>query len=212
MRYVEPGLLTTNRIERSQAKWGRALIKISSEKASPPSELAIQKARSLNARVPVATVEEALSVLPCRTLKASSANTGVKLVHDAYASDERRRVYVVASELAPKDVRRLGTAPVNPDSLARRVKLTSLADTFFFELRKHRLRLPHHAAEVAEHLRKPKVKFTRRDLVIVDTRNASHHAVATVVAKAKKAKATLLVITDQPVIDRARERVRGPQR
>ena len=212
MSAVAPGLLTTDRIERSRAKWGRAVSAQALAWAKPPRASAVRAARVKNAGLPVEEVATAVSAMRKRVHVAEGLSPGHKVMHDAYRADRRRRVFVVSGEGSAAQLRRVVGSPVqDADAFATRLETTPLWDTFL-ELRRHRWRSLDHVGRLTKQIRQPAERLTRRDLVILDARGTSQHAVAKIVACARKAKASVVVITNLGVIEQHRPLDRGPSR
>lgn len=207
---LKPGVLTCDRIEKSRAKWGGTLGSLADERTRPPGADALRIACARNPKMGAHHVTHAIRAMENRVQTTREEGPTLKFIQDAHmAGGKKRRVFVVSAETTARPLRHTLKGPVHdPDALAARLGKTPLWPTFL-ELRRHRIRSLGHAIRLTKQIRKPKERLTRHDLVIIDTRGASHHAVAAVVDKAKKAKAAVIVITPEPVITHYRARTQA---
>lgn len=198
------GSYSTTKVEKSRARWGRAVTRLRELKPIPPSEAAMSVARVRHSSMPTHHFEYAVTVAWSRGFVASAPQPGLVLVADAFRA-AHRTVHIVSATQTKREMQAAFQTPVGDvHAFAQRLGKPPWRDAMREVSRKKAWTIRAVYREWCR-ARRPKVRLTRRDLVVVDARYASHHAVRDILCVARAAGATVHMISELPVLTRARE-------
>jgi hypothetical protein len=204
------GRVTTSRIEKSRATTHRAVQKLSRKRGRQPKPLAYHKL-TLGQNAPHARQEEAARGFSRKGMQLAELTPAAAVFVRACMADGRR-VLAVAGERTARGLRdALGVSPQDPEALAGRLGKTPRAEAFR-AVRRQRWYSLRHLERLTQKARAPKLYLNASDVVVLDTRGVDQHAVRAIAAKAKAAKATLILIDDGPTPARTRSRSQSHQR
>ncbi len=213
---LESGLLSTPAVEAARGGWGREFTRLEKKRPSPPSEKAFARTRVEGDRPRLEDIEAGRKLTEKRAVRIDRPSAAAREAIAAYRASGRR-VHAVAGDLSAREVRALtGTGVQHPDAFAARVGKTGAWEVFL-EVRRHRWKSVGHGLELMAKARRPKLELTTRDVLVIDVRSAGHHVTKAALTAARKAKATVVLISPEPVVtqrDRgpSQEKSQGPER
>lgn len=199
LREIDKGVYATLRTEISRARWELSLSALAGKRPRRPSELAMDRLRLSSKPPSLAQERLARQLLRRRAAVIDRPTVAAKVAVDAFRADNRR-VFAVAPESTRRQIQRHFDVPVHdPNELAARLGKTSAWDTFIAMRSGPRWRSLEHVERLYKRARAPRLTLTRDDVLLIDARKASHHALKTIARSARKAKATVILInTDVP--------------
>src|SRR5690606_28049915 len=108
---------------------------------------------------------------------------------------DNRRVFAVASDATRERIQRHFKVGVqDPNELANKLRRATAWETFLAMRSGPRWRSLEHVEQLRKLAKKPKVVLTKNDVLLIDARRASYHALKTIARCARKAGATVIII------------------
>lgn len=205
-----PGRVTTDGIEAARRKADTAVTKMAKRRARRPSRRAIASLSIGPTPAAAHQVATALRQFTRRATRLDAPTPALGHFVRAHQADGRRVITAGAPQHAAEFARAVDRRPEHPDVLAARLDKPGVWKSFL-RLRSVRWKSFDHFVEVAKASRRPDLKLTKDDVVVLDARHANQRAVATICKAAKKARAQLVIINnpaDTPELARAKNRPR----